>query len=392
MGKRRGLEVSLAISEAVKLSRPDVIAAYPITPQTHIVEELAQMVADGELDSEFIMVESEHSAMSACCGASATGARAFTATASQGLALMHEVLFIASGLRLPIVMAVANRALSAPLSIWGDQSDIMAERDAGWIQVFAETGQDAFDLTIQSFRWAEDPRVLLPAIVNIDGFTLTHVIEPLEVESQEDIDSFLPPYDPPIRLDPEKPVSIGPVGFPEIYTEIKKQQNEALLGAYPVIVEVWEEFEKAFGRKYSPVEEFMTEDARIIICLAGAISGTARIAVEQMRSEGKKVGLLRIRLWRPFPFEDVRKALCKAEAVSVIDRALSFGGPGGPIFSEIRSALFPLDEKPSVLGFIAGLGGRDVTIENFREIVEETEQVLDGGEEFEYKMIGVRGD
>src|SRR5450759_3641324 len=216
MGKRIGLEVSLAISEAVKLARVDAVAAYPITPQTHIVEELAQMVADGDLDAEFIMVESEHSAMSACCGTSAVGARTFTATASQGLALMHEMLFIASGLRLPIVMAIANRALSAPLSIWGDQSDVMAERDCGWIQVFAETGQEAFDLTVQMFKVAEDKRVLLPAIVNIDGFTLSHVVEPLEMESQDDIDAFLPPYEPQVILDPKEPVTIGPVGFPEI--------------------------------------------------------------------------------------------------------------------------------------------------------------------------------
>lgn len=392
MGKRCGLEVSLAVSEAVKLSRPDVIAAYPITPQTHIVEELAQMVADGELDAEFIMVESEHSAMSACCGASAAGARAFTATASQGLALMHEVLFIASGLRLPIVMAVANRALSAPLSIWGDQSDVMAERDSGWIQVFAETGQDAFDLTIQSFKWAEDPRVLLPAIINLDGFTLTHVIEPLEIESQEDIDSFLPPYNPPVRLDPDRPVTIGPVGFPEIYTEIKKQQNEALLGAYSVINEVWGEFAKTFGRRYRPVEEYKAEDAEIIICLAGAISGTARVAIDEMRNKGRKVGVVRIRLWRPFPFEDIRKALSGAKAVAVVDRCLSFGGPGGPICSEIRSAFYTMEKKPLIIGFIAGLGGRDVTIENFWEIVDETEQALATGPTFEYKMIGVRGD
>ena len=196
MGERIGLEVSLAISEAVKLARVDAVAAYPITPQTHIVEELAQMVADGDLDARYIMVESEHSAMSACCGTAAVGARTFTATASQGLALMHEMLFIASGLRLPIVMAIANRALSAPLSIWGDQSDVMAERDIGWVQMFAETGQEAFDLTLCCFKIAEDPRVLLPTIINIDGFTLSHVVEPLEMESQEDVDAWLPTYVP----------------------------------------------------------------------------------------------------------------------------------------------------------------------------------------------------
>ncbi|HEY5533251.1 MAG TPA: hypothetical protein VIK22_14775 [Candidatus Anoxymicrobiaceae bacterium] len=390
MGERTGLEVSLAVSEAVKLSRAEAIAAYPITPQTHIVEELAQMVADGDLEAEFIMVESEHSAMSACCGTSAVGARTYTATSSQGLALMHEVLFIASGLRLPIVMTIANRALSAPLSIWGDQSDVMAERDCGWIQVFAETGQDAFDLSVQMFKIAEDKRVQTPGIVNIDGFTLSHVIEPIFIESQEDIDSFLPPYEAQTILDPREPVTIGPVGFPEIYTEIKRQQNEALLGAYDVVLEVWDEWEKKFGRAYHPVEHYRCEDAEILINLAGAISGTARVAIDQMRESGKKVGMIRNRLWRPYPFKDMREAVAGAKAVAVIDRAMSFGGPGGPIASELRTCLYPLKERPLVASFIAGLGGRDVTVADFMAIVEETEELLKSGYTDEYKMIGVR--
>jgi pyruvate ferredoxin oxidoreductase alpha subunit len=390
MGERTGLEVSLAVSEAVKLARAEAVAAYPITPQTHIVEELAQMVADGHLDAEFIMVESEHSAMSACCGTSAVGARTYTATASQGLALMHEMLFIASGLRLPIVMTIANRALSAPLSIWGDQSDVMAERDCGWVQVFAETGQDAFDLTVQIFKICEDKRVQLPGIVNIDGFTLSHVIEPIFLESQDDIDVFLPPYEAQVILDPKSPVTIGPVGFPEIYTEIKMQQNEALRGSYEVVLEVWDEWEKKFGRAYKPVESYRTEDADILINIAGAVSGTARVAIDQMRSEGRKVGMIRPRLWRPYPFEDMRAAVKGAKAVAVVDRALSFGGPGGPIASELRGCLYPLAEKPAVAGFIAGLGGRDITIEDFYTIVAETEKVLESGYTYEYKMIGVR--
>lgn len=390
MGERTGLEVSLAVSEAVKLARAEAIAAYPITPQTHIVEELAQMVADGHLDAEFIMVESEHSAMSACCGTSAVGARTYTATAAQGLALMHEMLFIASGLRLPIVMTIANRALSAPLSIWGDQSDVMAERDCGWIQVFAETGQDAFDLSVQMFKIAEDKRVLLPGIVNIDGFTLSHVIEPLELESQEDIDAFLPPYEAQVILDPRKPVTIGPVGFPEIYTEIKMQQNEALLGSYEVVLEVWAEWEKKFGRAYKPVESYRAGDAEILINIAGALSGTARVAIDRMREEGRKVGMIRPRLWRPYPFEDMRAAVKGAKGIAVVDRALSFGGPGGPIASELRSCLYPLAEKPIVASFIAGLGGRDVTIDDFYTIVAETEKIIETGYSNEYKMIGVR--
>lgn len=390
MGKRVGLEVSLAVSEAVKLARAEVVAAYPITPQTHIVEELAQMVADGDLDAEFIMVESEHSALSACCGSAAVGARTFTATASQGLALMHELLFIASGLRLPMVMVIANRALSAPLSIWGDHSDVMAERDSGWIQMFAETGQEAFDLTIQAFKIAEDRRVLTPAIVNIDGFTLSHVVEPLEIESQEDVDAFLAPFEPVVRLDPDEPVTIGPVGFPELYTEIKKQQNEALLGSYGVVLEVWDEFADRFGRSYRPIEAYRAEDAETIIFISGATAGTARIAVDRMREEGRKVGVVRTRLWRPYPFDEVRSAVSGAKVVAVVDRALSFGGPGGPICSELRSALYPLSEKPVVSGYIAGLGGRDITIENFYEMVDDAERVALEGPTDEYKMIGVR--
>ena len=390
MGKRTGIEVSIAVAEAAKLARVDAIAAYPITPQTHIVEELALMVANGDLDAEFIMVESEHSAMSACCGTSAVGARTYTATSSQGLALMHEILFIASGLRLPINMAIANRALSAPLSIWGDQSDVMAERDVGWIQVFAETGQDAFDLTLQSFAWSEDKRVLTPAIVNIDGFTLSHVIEPIFIESQEDVDDWLPPFEPVTVLDTDHPVTIGPVGFPEIYTEIKMQQNEALKGALDVILEVWDSFEKKFGRKYRPVEGYMAEDADVLIMIAGATYGTARVAVDAMRKEGKKVGIVRPRLWRPYPFEETREAMKNAKVVAVVDRSLSFGGPGGPICSELRGALYPMKEKPAVVGFIAGLGGRDITVDHFRYMVEEAERSLKEGSTEEYRMIGVR--
>ncbi|MBU4194809.1 MAG: pyruvate ferredoxin oxidoreductase [Actinobacteria bacterium] len=392
MGKRIGLEASLAVSEAVKMARADAVAAYPITPQTHIVEELSQMVADGDLDADFMVVESEHTAMSACCGASAVGARTFTATGGPGLALMHEMLYIASGLRLPIVMAIVNRAYSSPISIWGDHSDVMAQRDAGWIQFFAETGQEVFDLTIQAFKIAEDKRVLLPAAVNLDGFTLSHVIEPFDMPDQEEIDAFLPAYEPQVILDPDKPVTMGAVGFPEIYTEIKKQQNEALLGAYEVILEVWEGFEKAFGRAYHPVESYRTDDAEILISIAGSTACTARVAVDNMRDQGKKVGLVRTRLWRPYPFEETRAAVKGAKAVAVMDRCLSFGGPGGPICSELRSALYPLPEKPVVNSYIVGLGGRDITLQDFYTVVEDAERVLSEGppDEYQYKMIGVR--
>jgi len=253
MGKRIAKEVSIAVAEAVKQCRVDVIAAYPITPQTHIVEHLSELVANGELDAEYITVESEHSAISACLGSVATGARTFTSTSSQGLALMHEILFIAPALRLPVVMVVANRALSAPISIWNDHGDIMAERDVGWIQTFAENGQEAVDLVYHAFRVAEDRRVMFPAIVNIDGFTLSHMIEPIELPDQEQVDQYLPPFRPRHKLDPRKPLSMGPVGIPEIYMEAKKAQDEAFKNAYRVIVKAWDEFEKIFGRRYRPI-------------------------------------------------------------------------------------------------------------------------------------------
>ncbi|MGD9125102.1 MAG: pyruvate ferredoxin oxidoreductase, partial [Desulfarculaceae bacterium] len=264
MARRVGLEVSLACSEAVKLANVDVIAAYPITPQTHIVEHLSELVADGDLDAEFVPVESEHTAMSACVGSSAAGARTFTSTAAQGLALMHEILFIAPALRLPIVMAVANRSLSGPISIWNDHSDIMAERDVGWIQTFAENGQEVLDLTLHAFKVAEDPRVILPVAVNMDGFTLTHVIEPIEMPDQAEVDAYLPPFVPQQRLDIANPISMGLVGVPEIYTEARKAITVALEDSYEVIKEHWDGFAKQFGRQYRPIETYKTEDAETI--------------------------------------------------------------------------------------------------------------------------------
>jgi pyruvate ferredoxin oxidoreductase alpha subunit len=381
---RKALEVSLAISEAVKLARCEVIAAYPITPQTHIVESLAEMVADGELDAEYINVESEHSAMSACVGASLAGARTFTATSAQGLALMHEILFIASYLRLPIVMAVANRALSAPLNIWGDQSDIMAERDCGWIQLFGENGQELFDLTLCAFKIAE--KALLPVVVNLDGFTASHVVEPVEILSQEEVDKFLPPYNPKFVLDPKNPKTFGAYALPDFYTEAKKQQDEILRNSYSIILELFEEFNNMFGRKYEPIERYKTEDAEILILCAGGISGTARVAIDKMREEGKKVGLLKLNLWRPFPYSDLISAIKNCKTLSVVDRAISFGGAGGPIATEIKSYLYKKSDI-NILSFIAGLGGRDVKIEDFEKIFEKSEE-LEKIKQFE--IIGVR--
>jgi len=390
MAKKVGLEVSLAIAEAVKLANADVVAAYPITPQTHIVEHLAELVANGELDAAYILVESEHSAMSACLGASAAGARAFTATAGQGLELMHEVLYVVSAMRLPMVMAVTNRALSAPINIWGDHSDAMAVRDTGWIQIFVENGQQALDNVLCGFRIGEDHSVLLPVMVHLDGFHLTHVIEPISIPEQSKVGKFLPPNQYPLPLDPDKPLTMGGFGPPYIYTETKKAQVVNLTASKKVILECWREFGDIFGRHYSPVEHYHSEEAKTLLLAMGSFSETAMDAIDKMRKEGKDVGLIRLRLWRPFPFEELRQAVKNAEVLIVLDRAISFGGPGGPVCSEIRSALYDEDRKPKVIGFVGGLGGRDISVAGFEEIVNRGIEIAQTGSEQEFEMYGVR--
>lgn len=326
---RIGIEVSIAIADAVKLANPDVIAAYPITPQTHIVEHLAELVANGELDAEYIPVESEHSAMSACLGSAAAGARTFTATASQGLSLMNEVVYVAAPMRLPIVMAVANRALSAPLSIWCDHSDMMSVRDTGWIQIVCENGQQCVDNTICAFRIAEDKRVLLPVMVHLDGFNLTHVIEPIIFPEQSEVDKFLPRNDFPLPLNPDRPVAMGEFAPPFIFTETKWAQEMAIVDSKKVVKEVWGEFNKTFGRNYSTVEKYHSDGAKVVLMTMGAIGETASVAVDEMLADGQSVGQIRLRLWRPFPFEELREAVKDAEVLIVLDRAISYGGPGG---------------------------------------------------------------
>lgn len=389
--QRVGMEVSIAVSHAVQMARAEAIAAYPITPQTHIVEHLSTLVANGELEAEFINVESEHSALSACIGMSAAGARTYTATSAQGLALMHEILFIASGMRFPIVMTVANRALSAPLSIWNDHSDIMAARDIGWIQIFVKNGQEAYDHTIMAFKIAEHPEVLLPTIVNLDGFILSHVVEALEFISQEDVDAFLPPYQPRHRLDPKKPVTMGAFAMPEIYTEVKYAHQVALTNSYRHILRVWDEWAHLTGRRYRPVETYLTEDAQILFLTMGSLSEVAEVAVEEMRAKGLPVGLLSLRLWRPFPFEALREAVKGAELLIVCDRALSFGGPGGPVHSEVRNCLYPLETKPATVNYIIGLGGRDVPPEAFHDILARAQKEAESGPTGEFFLYGVRG-
>ena len=388
MSRRIGIEVSHAAAEAVALADVEVIAAYPITPQTHIVEDLAEMVNNGSLNAEYIPVESEHSAISACLGSSAAGARTFTAAASQGLALMHEILFAASSLRLPMVMAVANRALSAPINIWADHSDIMPQRDTGWVQIFAENGQDVFDLMLHAFRLSEDSRILLPVMVSMDGFTLSHVMEPVSILSKEEVDTILPQVSFKERLDVRNPRSIGPFGAQNVYTEVKQQQEAALLEAEVVLNEIWTDFDERFGRRYNPVEAYRTDDAEVILVTMGAIGETARTAVDEMRETGIPVGLARIRLWRPLPCEQLASVLENAETIAVIDRMMSPGAPGGPVGLELRSLFYDREKRPKIINFVAGLGGREINRRTFKEAVKQA-QVLKK-QKRNYSLIDVR--
>ena len=390
MAVRKGIEVSIAVADAVKLANADVVAAYPITPQTHIVEHLAELVANGELDAEFIPVESEHSAMSACLGSAAAGARTFTATAGQGLELMHEVLYVASSMQLPIVMAVANRALSAPLSVWGDHSDMMSVRDTGWIQIVTENGQEAIDNILCAFRIGEDKRALLPVMVHLDGFHLTHVIEPLIMPEPDEVDRFLPPNQYPLALDPDRPSAMGDFAPPIVYTETKWAQEKNLRASREVILECWQEFGEAFGRHYSPVEHYHSKGAKVLLFTMGSFSETAMVAVDKMRGEGKDIGLIRLRLWRPFPFEELRQSIKDADVLIVLDRSISFGGPGGAVCSEIKAAVYNEVKKPKIVSFVGGLGGRDITTDGFEEIVSRGMEIAEKGSENEYEIFGVR--
>jgi pyruvate ferredoxin oxidoreductase alpha subunit len=390
MGKRIGMEVSIAAAEAVKQANVDVISAYPITPQTHVVEHLSELVANGELDAEFFCVESEHSALSVCVGAAATGARTFTCTSSQGLALMSEITYIASGLRLPLVMIVSNRTLSSPLSIWNDHSDVMSIRDCGWIQFFMENGQEVYDHVFVSYRLAEDSHVLFPVIINMDGFILSHVIEPFELIEQEKIDQFLPPYQPVYRLHPDRPVTMGAFALPSIFAEAKKAQEEALRSSMSKILETWKAFGDMTGRYYHPIETYQAEDADTLLVAMGSYSETASVAVDKMREEGRSVGLMKIRLWRPFPFEAFKNAALHAKKLVVIDRAISVGA-GGPVAAEVKASLYGEDQRPSVYNFVAGISGRDVTPSDFIKMVDKAEIEIEEGNREGYEIYGVRG-
>jgi len=363
------LEGSHAIAEAIKLCKPGVISAYPITPQTHIVEDLAQMVSNGELKSQFVNVESEHSAASVVLGAEATGVRTYTATSSQGLFYMMEVVFNIAGLRLPIVMTDANRAISAPINIWNDQQDTISLRDAGWIQLYAEDIQEAVDLHFMAYRIAEDKSMMLPVMVCMDGFILTHGFETVDMPTQEMVDKFLPPYSPLYKLDVNDPMTLGPLVDPDGYAEtryaIQKTHEEAL----EFIPKVMSDFSKVSGRNYGGlVEGYQLKDAERVIIAMGSVCGTIKDVIDELRAKGKKVGLLKIVSFRPFPAQAIYEALKNVAKVAVVDRAVSLGSYA-PIAADVKSAFFGKKKGPKVISsFIVGLGGRDITKHSVKEI------------------------
>jgi pyruvate ferredoxin oxidoreductase alpha subunit len=360
---------------------PDVVAAYPITPQTSIMEEFSAYVAQGVVDTELVRVESEHSSMSACIGASAAGARVLTATSSQGLALMFEMLYIASSLRLPIVMVNVNRALSAPINIHCDHSDSYGARDSGWIQIYSENAQEAYDNLIQAVRLAEDPKVLLPVMVCLDGFIISHGIDRVELLEDRTVREFVGEYKPAYSLlNVDSPITMGAFALPDFYYEFKRMQAEVMKRVEKVADEVAQEYAKFSRRNYSSVSEYRLDDAEVAIVAMGSVCGTARVVVDEMRKEGKKVGLLKVRLYRPFPSQVIREKLSPLKVVGILDRGDTFSNLGGPLFLDVKSSLFELPKPPLLSNFIYGLGGREVSLRDIRSVYEELFEYLAKGE------------
>lgn len=362
---------NVAAAWGARLSRAEVIAAYPITPQTIIVEKLAQFVSDGELKAEYLHVESEHSAMAACIAASQTGARTFTATSSQGLVLMHELLHWASGARTPVVMANVNRALAPPWNVWVEHTDMMSQRDTGWIQFYAESNQEVLDTIIMSYRLCEDKDIQLPAMIGLDAFYLSHTSEIVDIPDQELVDKFLPQYESSYPLDVDNPLSIGSLSMPhQWYPEFRYKIHEAMKRVIPKLNQIEEEFYKKFGRKYTgALELYNTKDAEVVLIVSGAAAGTVKETVDILKKKGLKVGLIRLRIFRPFPSEELNKALSKASFVGVIDRSFSFGHEGA-IFSELKASLYGTKNSPLIKNYILGIGGRDITTDTISRVYD----------------------
>ena len=381
-----------AVAFAMKQINPDVMPAFPITPSTEIPQYFSQYVADGEVDTVFIPVESEHSAMSACIGSQAAGARTFTATSSCGLALMHEMLYVASSSRLPIIMATINRALTGPININNDHSDSMGSRDAGWIQIYSENNQEAYDNFIQAVKIAEHENIRLPIMVCQDGFITSHAVENINLLPTDVVKSFVGDYMPEdYLLNATRPIAIGPYDTASYYIEHKRQQAEAMIAAKDVVKSVASEFEKISGRKYDLFESYKLEDAETAIVIINSTAGTAKDAIDQLRSQGKKVGLLKIRLFRPFPYDEIASALKHVKSIAVMDKAESFSSAGGPLFTEVRSALYDCNERPTIINYIYGLGGRDVQTIDIEHVFKALSETSDSNKPSNfYRYLGVR--
>ncbi len=381
-----------AMAEAMRQINPDVVAAYPITPATEVVQLFSKFVNDGLVDTQFVPVESEHSACSACVGASAAGARVMTSTASQGLALMHEILFIAAGLRLPIVICLVNRSLSSPINIHCDHSDTLASRDAGWLQIYTENAQEAYDTTIQLVKIAEE--ILLPGIVSTDAFIISHGMERVELIDDKEIPKFLGERKLNYSLlDTENPITLGPLDLQDYFFEHKRSQIDAMNKVLPVIEKVQKEFGDKFGRHYSTVDEYKVDDAEVAILVMGSTGGTAKVAVERLREKGKKVGLIRTRVYRPFPKDAMTKALSKVKVVGVMDRSDTLSTLGGHLYNDVRSILYKAEKQPLMKNYVYGLGGRDISIEEIEDIYDELLNIQKSGKVAkDIVYFGVRGE
>ena len=386
------VEGSYAVAHAAKVCRPNVISAYPITPQTHIVEDLSQFMADGEIPNcEYINVESEFSALSALVGSSAAGARCYSATTSQGLELMHEVLFNISGMRLPVVMTIANRAVSAPISIWNDHQDAISQRDTGWLQLYAENTQEISDMTAQAYKIAEDKDILMPAMTCMDGFILSHVYEPVVLLEQDLTDEFLPTYEPENVLDPKNPLSFGAFADPNYYTEFRFLQEQAMQKALKKIEDVANEFYDVYGRYYGGlIDEYRTDDADIIIMAMGSIVGTIKDVIDKLRDRNVKVGLLKVRSFRPFPVEAIKNVVKDAKVVVVLDKNISLGLNEGALFTETKSSLYNTDIRIPVVGYMIGHGGRDIKVDTITKIIDEATEVMKTGIKIESQFTDVK--
>ena len=392
MAKKDRLSGNEAVAIALRQINPDVFPAFPITPSTEIPQYFASFVANGQVDTEFITVESEHSSMSAAIGASAAGARSLTATSSCGLAYMWEELYIAASDRLPLALALVNRALSGPININCDHSDAMGARDAGWIQIFAEDNQEAYDNMVQAYRISEHPEVRLPIMICQDGFITSHAVMNMELLEDEDVRNFVGLYEPETYLlNPECPAAVGPYSVTDYYMEAKRNQAEAYKNVEKVVLEVAKDFEKLSGRSYGLFEAYRLEDAERVVVIIGSTAGTTKDAVDRLRDKGEKVGLLKIRLYRPFPAKAITDALKNAKAVAIMDRAESFNNCGGPLGADVMAAMFRAHSDAFAVNYIYGLGGRDVRVEDMEGIYADLQKILDDNDAGEtYRYIGVR--